>query len=337
MHYPSLKTLQMLWLKGKCLIRTIAADQILIFTISSNNEDIDIHQSAIGHETLNAHSVEIIAAKTAALLFSKANGVAVKLSLGPLFTFMDTNEKWWPAHFAVSMMELALDSLQPQYRYLLVSEILQQLEAVKSAANVDQHKIEKRASLVSILDTILNANIPLVGISVLEVLNSLFTDLIKSVHDFKTFRDTEPVSSNDLQAKLEYTIQQGLAHSIGGLASQTYYLNQLNDITGYIISKLRVGNNALETIDGLPIQEYRSVVLKCLDLVTTASSTKETQKEDTESNNENTPVYNHAVTLDAWIPALGLLTEKTPETRVNFAVTLVHYLEATSENEIAIE
>ncbi|KAL9553258.1 hypothetical protein MBANPS3_003367 [Mucor bainieri] len=304
---------------------------------SSNNEDIDIHQSAIGHETLNAHSVEIIAAKTTALLFSKANGVAVKLSLSPLFAFMDTNEKWWPAHFAVSMMELALDSLQPQYRYLLVSEILQQLEAVKSAANADQYKLEKHASLVSILDTILNANIPLVGISVLEVLNSLFTDLIKSVQDFKTFRDTEPASSNDVQAKLEYAIQQGLAHSIGGLASQTYYLNQLNDITGYIISKLRVGNNALETIDGLPIQEYRNVVLKCLDLVTTASSTKESQKEDTESNNENTPVYNHTVTLDAWIPALGLLTEKTPETRVNFAVTLVHYLEATSENEIAIE
>ncbi|KAK4521549.1 TOM (translocase of outer membrane) complex component [Mucor velutinosus] len=304
---------------------------------SSNNEDIDIHQSAIGHETLNAHSVEIIAAKTTALLFSKANGVAVKLSLGPLFTFMDTNEKWWPAHFAASMMELVLDSLQPQYRYLLVSEILQQLEAVKSAANADQYKIEKHASLVSILDTILNANIPLVGISVLEVLNSLFTGLIKSVQEFKTFRDAEPASSNNVQAKLEYAIQQGLAHSIGGLASQTYYLNQLNDITGYIISKLRVGSNGLETIDGLPIQEYRNVVLKCLDLVTTASSTKESQKEDTESNNENTPVYNHTVTLDAWIPALGLLTEKTPETRVNFAVTLVHYLEATSENEIAIE
>ncbi|KAG2209067.1 hypothetical protein INT46_011465 [Mucor plumbeus] len=303
----------------------------------SNNEDIDINQSAIGHETLNAHAVEIIAAKTTALLFSKANGVAVKLSLGPLFTFMDTNEKWWPASFAVSMMELALDSLQPQYRYLLVSEILQQLEAVKTATNADKYKIEKHASLVSILDTILNANIPLVGISVLEVLNSLFTDLIKSVQDFKTFRDKKPSSSNDLRATLEYAIQQGLAHSIGGLASQTYYLNQLNDITGYIISKLRVGNNALETIDGLPIKEYRNVVLKCLDLVTTASSAKELQKDDTESNNENTPVYNHAVTLDAWIPALGLLTEKTSETRVGFAVTLVHYLEATSENEIAIE
>ncbi|KAI8636865.1 hypothetical protein BD408DRAFT_425439 [Parasitella parasitica] len=304
----------------------------------SNNDEIDINQSAIGHETLNAHSVEITAAKTTALLFSKANGVAVKLSLEPLFKFTDDNEKWWPANFAISMMELALDSLQPQYRYLLVSEILQQLETVKSATKTDKYNIEKHASLVSILDTILNANIPLVGISVLEVLNSLFTDLIKSVQDFKTFRDNEPSSTDDIQGALEYAIQQGLAHSIGGLASQTYYLNQLNDITGYIISTLRVGNNSIETIEGLPVKEYRNVALKCLDLITTASSTKESQKEDTESNDENTPIYNHAITLDAWIPALGLLTEKTSsETRVGFAVTLVHCLEATSENEIAIE
>ncbi|MBM6387771.1 MAG: hypothetical protein JSY10_27975 [Paenibacillus sp.] len=42
--------------------------------------------SAIGHETLNAHDVEVLAAKTTSLLFSKANGAAVKLSLGPIFT-----------------------------------------------------------------------------------------------------------------------------------------------------------------------------------------------------------------------------------------------------------
>jgi hypothetical protein len=51
----------------------------------SNNEDMDVRQSAIGHETLNAHLVEILAAKTTALLFGKANGVAVKVTLSPIF------------------------------------------------------------------------------------------------------------------------------------------------------------------------------------------------------------------------------------------------------------
>ncbi|MBM6387770.1 MAG: hypothetical protein JSY10_27970 [Paenibacillus sp.] len=166
--------------------------------------------------------------------------------------------------------------------------------------------MEKHASLVSILDTILNANIPLVGISVLEVLNSLFTHLIKSVHEGHGFNE-------DKSDSLEYAIHHGLVHSIGGLASQTYYLNQLNDITGYIISKLRVGNNALE-VEGLPIIEYRRVVLKCLDRVTISSSTseKEAQNDDTESNNENTPVYVNSITMDAWVPALGLLLDQSP-------------------------
>lgn len=317
------------------LIITLSKSKNPANALAQSTEDADIRQSAIGHETLNAHSVEILAAKTTALLFGKANGAAVRLSLGPLFTFMDSQEKWWPPNFAVSMMELALDALQPQYRYLLVSEMLQHLESA-SKSTASDYIVEKHAALVSILDTILNADIPLVGISVLEVLNTLFTHLIKSVQDGHAFRESEPT---DLPGKLEYAIQQGLVHSIGGLASQTYYLNQLNDITGYIISKLRVGNNSLETVEGLPIKEYRRVVLKCLDLVTVSSSasSKDSQKEDSESNNENTPVYSHSVTLDAWVPALGLLTDKTPETRIDFAVTLVHYLEATSENEIALE
>ncbi|KAI7891309.1 uncharacterized protein EV154DRAFT_420574, partial [Mucor mucedo] len=318
------------------LIITLSKSTNPANALAQSNHDVDMQQSAIGHETLNAHAVEILAAKTAALIFSKANGAGVKSSLGPIFTFMDSEEKWWPPNFAVSMMELALESLQPQYRYLLVSELLQQLESSTKSPGT-HYNMEKHASLVSILDTILNANIPLVGISVLEVLNSLFTHLIKSVQDGHSFRETEP---SDVSGSMEYVIQQGLVHSISGMASQTYYLNQLNDITGYIISKLRVGHHSsVDVMEGLPIVEYRKVVLQCLDRVTVSSAAaeKESRTDDTESNNENTPVYNHSVTMDAWVPALGLLLDESPETRVDFALTLVHYLEATSENEIALE
>lgn len=51
-----------------------------------SNNDMDMQQSAIGHETLNAHAVQILAAKTIALIFGKANNAGVKLSLGPIFT-----------------------------------------------------------------------------------------------------------------------------------------------------------------------------------------------------------------------------------------------------------
>lgn len=238
-----------------------------------------------------------------------------------LSRYMDNKKKWWPPNFAVSMMELVLDALQvgcvyldtksylyidnipiqAQNRYLLVSEVLQQLDAIKGS-NDDVYEItEKRASLISILDTILNANVPLVGISVLEVLNSLFTHLIKSVHG-RDYCDEAPDAS-DVTAMYVYAVHQGLAHSIGGLASQTYYQNQLNDIVGYIIAKLRAGT-ALERVEDLPIQQYRRVALVCLDLI--VSTSKESAAEDEYNNAGN------EISLSSWLPAIGLLTDRIP-------------------------
>lgn len=181
--------------------------------------------------------------------------------------------------------------------------MLQQLDAIKGSSNNDDvYEItEKRASLISILDTILNASIPLVGISVLEVLNSLFTHLIKSVHG-REYCDEAPDAS-DVTATYVYAVHQGLAHSIGGLASQTYYQNQLNDIVGYIIAKLRAGT-ALERVEDLPIQQYRRVALVCLDLI--VSTSKESAAEDEYNNAGN------EISLSSWLPAIGLLTDRIP-------------------------
>lgn len=183
--------------------------------------------------------------------------------------------------------------------------MLQQIDTLLTSNYTNDDYIEKYASLVSILDAILNARVPLVGISVLEVLNSLFILLVKSVKDVSSFQVEKPPAS-DVKGTYEYTIQFGLAHSIGGLASETYYLNQLWDITGYIISKLRVGNNTVDVVEGLPLEDYRTIALNCLDLVTIAASSKKAQSEE-----DGTPVYNHTTTLDVWMPALGLLTDKS--------------------------
>lgn len=223
---------------------------------------------------------------------------------------MDTKKKWWPPNFAVSLMELILSSLQTQNRYLLISEILQQLDSIKGNNGETYVMSDKLASLVSILDTILNANIPLVGISVLEVLNSLFTHLVKSLQG-RRFRDEDPDPS-DLESTYEYAVHQGFAHSIGGLASQTYYPNQLNDVAGYVVAKLRTGTT-LEQVEGLPIYEYRRVALKCLDLIVTTSCENVSDKTDEqgESPAAAAQYINNGLSLTTWLPAIGLLTDAT--------------------------
>ncbi|CAO3616173.1 unnamed protein product [Cunninghamella blakesleeana] len=310
----------------------------------------NIQQSSLNNDLLFEEDISAaLAAKTTSLLFQHANGAGVRLALHPIFGYMDAKEKWWPPNFAVSTLELVLESLQPQYRYLLVSEILQQYESVKG------HGIgSKHASLVSALDTILNANIPLVGISVLEVLNSLFSHLIQSLQGGKEFQDEEPSPSADQQTTFEYAVHQGLAHSIAGLATQTYYQNQLDDITGYILSKLRVGTT-LENIEGLSLVQYRRVALKCLDLIATSSTGKEEDAEhkddasnrDSENNLHTTDLQgdaasdqivtssvNATISLETWVPAIALLVDPQPETRVEFAYTLIRYLVATAEENL---
>ncbi|KAI9010868.1 hypothetical protein CLU79DRAFT_772371 [Phycomyces nitens] len=279
-------------------------------------------------ETVDKNTVDLLATNTFVLIFNKANGSAVRATLKPLFTFMDTEERWWPLGLATSSMELVLDSLQPQFRYMLVSELLQQLESSKT--NSESYMNGKSASIITTLDKLLNANIPLVGISVLEVLHSLFTHLVKSLANqpLDTITQTEP--DQESLGTVEYAVNHGLVHSIGGLASQIYYQNQLNDITGYIITKLRVGT-ALDQVDGLPVVQYRRIALKCLDLI--LSGTKQTAETDDHDNQ----AYPTSVSLDAWIPAFGLLTDRQSETRVDIADALVRYLEETSEYELSMD
>jgi hypothetical protein len=187
---------------------------------------------------------------------------------------------------------------------------------------------DKCAALISILDTILNANIPLVGISVLEVLNSLFTLLIKTTqyHPFlKQQLEDEPAVTDKLDEKNgQYAdiIQRGLIHSFGGLAAQIYYENQLNDITGYLISKLRP-NTSLEYVDGMPIHDYRLIVLYCLDSVVAGSK----QAILPNTSEAEIRIVGSIIPFDAWNPALTLLCDKNPNTRIAFSKSLYGFLD----------
>lgn len=186
----------------------------------------------------------------------------------------------------------------------MVSDILHQLDLNKGEDLIN----DKHAALISILDTILNANTPLVGISVLEVLNSLFTLLIKTTQ-YQPFLSTEGYAQ---------VIQRGLVHSIGGLATQTYYENQLNDIIGYLVSKLRP-NTSLEHVDGMSIYDYRCIVMCCLDSVALGSK-------------QAALVPNSTIEfpLEAMNPALELLVDKNPMTRIAFSKTLYGFLQIIS-------
>ncbi|KAL9544314.1 hypothetical protein MBANPS3_007690 [Mucor bainieri] len=308
------------------LIITIASKPTST-TLDASNGSVDIRDSALDNSKVSPEVIESIAAHTISILFNKVTGPSVRLSLVPLFSYLDEKEKWWPPQLAVKILKLVLDSLQPQYRHLLVSDLLQHLDTVNKE---DEIMNNKHASLISSLDSILNANVPLVGISILEVLNSLFTLLIKSTqhHPFNVSAISEidiqgePIIDVEKTADHANLIQHGIVHCIGGLATQNYYDNQLNDMIGYLTSKLRT-NTSLEQVDGMLIHDYRSIVLCCLNSVVQGSKSAISPN----SSEAEIRIAGTKIPLDAWSPALGLLCDKNAKTRMNFAKCLYDFLQ----------
>lgn len=186
-----------------------------------------------------------------------------------------------------------------------MSEILQQMD-IPEAKNDGSYAIEKHASLISVLSSILNApRAPLVGISVLEVLNTLFSLLIKTLPPALNINGettTAPTESIYAQA-----IHEGIIHSIGGLASQIYYQNQMNDMIGYLVAKLRP-NTTLDQVEGIPIGKYRRVTLKCLEQIVSAlDEFTDSEKSSIEQQGDRVGAY---VAPVSWTPAIALLTDK---------------------------
>ncbi|KAG2221916.1 hypothetical protein INT45_013252, partial [Circinella minor] len=306
--------------------------------LEKNYGSIDIKQSIISRgEPVEVTAIEALAGQTTGILFSKSNGAAVRAALGLVFQFAESTEQWWPPDRIISILELILDSVQAQYRYLLISETLQQLQT--GDPTKPTYLNSRNASLVSILDNVLNAiNAPLLGVSVLEVLNSLFTLLIKTIHVTTILRDTLPAEgeqdgSYNQQVLYEYAIHKGILHSMGGLAAQQYYQNQLDDMVGYLIAKLRT-STALEKVDGgLPITLYRHTVIVCLNNIVLAQKSLISSSDKSINSGRRPPSdmpLDDRISASSWTAGVGLLTEKHPETRSDFAHSLVQCLDVTT-------
>ncbi|KAH8551111.1 hypothetical protein BGW37DRAFT_426572, partial [Umbelopsis sp. PMI_123] len=285
------------------ILDSLSTSQTSLASLADNEEgSIDIRQSALDRKLTELDVVKL-ALQNLQHLFRAIRGSSVRQALVPYFEFLDRNGCWWPTTFAVSVTEIMLQALQPQYRYILVSELLQYLDNVP-IGNQNENATPKQASLVSMLHSALNSDLPLVGISVMEILNTAFNYLVKSI---KHRPDSHIIPNKTDDSQYNYAVYNGLTHSISGLAKHIYYANQVNDIIGYIVAKLRP-QTTLKDVDGISIARYRQSLLQCLTLVVEKCSNEVEQS-----------VAKPLIALDVLIPALGLLSDNEEDTRRQFA------------------
>ncbi|KAF9560455.1 membrane anchoring protein efr3a [Mortierella alpina] len=250
-------------------------------------------------------------------LFKTPNGGNVKLSLGPTFSYLEENDCWWPTSLGVGIIKSILNSIQPQIRYMVVNEIIARLDNVEATTQDLAFPLQKKVTLISALESILISPLSLIGMPVLEVLNSLLTTLTKSLSE-SALMSKEGESSQLLV--LETLIQDGLVRSIGGLATHIYYTNQVPHIISHIVSKLSFKINALpqpDMIEAVPTVEYRKALLRCLTAVIKTSKDHGRQEAGFQATE---------VSSDLLTPCLGLLLSDNVGVRAAFAQSLVTFL-----------
>ncbi|OZJ04102.1 hypothetical protein BZG36_02854 [Bifiguratus adelaidae] len=294
-----------------------------LMTANGGKKEVTTPQDNVQHD-----SVPQVAAHAFKKLFASPQALTVRRALVVLFSYLEKVNLWFPSLNAVSLTNMAFDAMQVQFRTMLVADILQRVASTPSNPPSYKH-----ATLVMMTSQILNSDKSLAGLSVLEVLNALVNDLLRSmegwpfegkpqngnlgngiaVSDEKDH--TEQTGNEDV---LYQTVHHNLAKSIGGLAFQTYYANQLNDIMAHLIAKLRPGTT-LEVVDGLPITNLRIAILKCLKLVINSGK---------EADEHGGGEVNSEISMDAWTPSLSLLTDNDFGTRMAYADVLATFFTA---------
>ncbi|GBB96693.1 hypothetical protein RclHR1_02810011 [Rhizophagus clarus] len=249
--------------------------------------------------------------------------------LKPVFKFLEDNDIWWPNSFAISLTLVILSSIQRQYRYILVSEIIRRLDSLS-----DISSLSKKITYIEMLISILTSDLTIIGLSVLEVLDCLLSHLLTSLKsgdiNFEQISiNFNSKGSNIMTEKtqdLETMIVQRLITCIGGLATHIYYAKQISDIVEHIVKHLNLqadpeikqDNNGSLITEGIPINILRKTLLRCLSIV--IQTNKKAEKKSSEISICKVPV-------EIFHDTIGLCMDEDLDVRIMYAQILSTFLD----------
>ncbi|CAG8477164.1 10331_t:CDS:10 [Diversispora eburnea] len=286
----------------------------------TNNDSSRSRRFSLNITTTSAEDNANLAYQCLKQLYKKSDTSNLHYYLEPTFNFLDETNNWRPSSFGISLILIILSSLQE--RNALVSDIIGQLENLSD----DSNSVQKKATLVEMLSSILNSDFTIVGLSTLEVLDCLLRLLKDSL---KNANDENVEESHDLDT----FISQRLISCIGGLATHIYYANQISDIVEHIIQHLclqsdildfsqssqRVGGSNQSFIDeGIPLSDLRNSLLKCLDVV--VQTNKDAELRHSEMTRCDVPV-------EIFHNSIGLCMDENLNVRIAFAQVLSKFLD----------
>ncbi|KAG0001664.1 plasma membrane localization protein [Entomortierella chlamydospora] len=283
-----------------------------------------VYAATISEKDITEDDVTMEALQSLDALFNSQNGVHIKHSLESAFYYLGELGSWWPSSRNVGIIKAILNPVQPHFRYMVVSEIIAAMDNIDSTTSDMMLRLHKKVTLIAALNAILYSHVTLVGMPVLEVLNSLLANLTKSLSDSATL-SKEGDASQFLV--LETLIQDDLVRCIGGLATHIYYSNQVPHIISNIVGKLSFKLGATpqpETIESVPTVDYRKALLRCLTAVIKTSRDRSRQGPN---------VHASEISSELLTPCLGLLLDDNMGVRTSFALALITFLATEDDSQ----
>ncbi|KAK9471788.1 uncharacterized protein V1510DRAFT_396232 [Dipodascopsis tothii] len=167
----------------------------------------------------DADEPSVLALGALRTLYDTTNPGQVRLATRAVVQFMlrkPANDAWNTA-----LVELLAEWTPVQFRFIILRTLLECLtDHVRPAHHANELTITK------LVASLLSCSISLVGLSVLDVLHLLFSQIVAALH-------AGPRARGDVD-----TLVRQLSLTIGDLATHIYYSNQITDMVSEIILRL---------------------------------------------------------------------------------------------------
>jgi hypothetical protein len=185
-------------------------------------------------------------------LVAMSSALNVKLAVVGVVRFLDEYDRWIPRQFAVDLIQSLLGATQSQNRFVVVAELLSQLDMCRQGIDGN-----KQLALANCVHVLLLHGVTFVGISVLEVLNTLLTQLLKSINSRLTTEE---------KVGTAVRVEDELITCIRALGQRVYYAGQVGDVVECLVKKLRrtEGEGTEKETAVLVDKEHLVAILDCI-------------------------------------------------------------------------
>jgi len=187
----------------------------------SNAEEAKAHTFNKSNASSDILELENYALKSISEIMQKVTSASFEKIIKPIYSFIKDKDQWSHLHYLTKILKIAMDSIQNQYRYLLITSLFKRLNDTET-----NNDIKIQTNIIFVLTFVITSNERSIGLTCLELLDNLTKHLLLSLKN-----------KNNNEKDVE-VFQSAVVDCIGSLARNIYYPEQINDMLSFLINRL---------------------------------------------------------------------------------------------------